>query len=191
MGADYVFDELLCRSLPLWKKEQSLFRDLPPARLKAANRYSLLVVGMATFAKSQFPHLVKYFLQPKSPRLDVWRSDENNVAQKLGSKGSPEQMLQYQLCHVSLRRAGGNGSFSMKSMPGRILTLFLPRELVKMIRAAHISPETLEDRESDASDAGRNRGRCDLPEQLVVLWRRHFKARISCWKGENPPVDAL
>ena len=116
--------------------------------LKDRPMFTSCCPGWLRFAKSQFPHLVKYLSSAKSPQQMFGAVMKTYFAQKLGVK--PEQIFTVSVMPCVAKKGEQEMDLFYEEYAGKDIDVVLTtRELVKMIRAAHISPETLEDRESD------------------------------------------
>ena len=103
MGADYVFDTCFSADLTIMEEGTEFIQRFTSGELKDRPMFTSCCPGWLRFAKSQFPHLVKYLSSAKSPQQMFGAVMKTYFAQKLGVK--PEQIFTVSVMHVSLRRA--------------------------------------------------------------------------------------
>ena len=106
--------------------------------------------GWVRFVKTQFPHMVDYLSTAKSPQQMFGAVMKTYYRPEAGS-GPGADLLQYPSCPAWPRRRSGRWSCFMSEYAGHDVDAVLTtRELVRMIRSAHIRPEGLNDIESDS-----------------------------------------
>ena len=110
-------------------------------------------------------------------------------AQKLGVK--PEQIFTVSVMPCVAKKGEQEMDLFYEEYAGKDIDVVLTtRELVKMIRAAHISPETLEDRESDRP-MQEGTGAGVIFGATGGVMEAALRSAYFLLKGENPPVDAF
>ena len=189
MGADYVFDTCFSADLTIMEEGTEFIQRFTSGELKDRPMFTSCCPGWLRFAKSQFPHLVKYLSSAKSPQQMFGAVMKTYFAQKLGVK--PEQIFTVSVMPCVAKKGEQEMDLFYEEYAGKDIDVVLTtRELVKMIRAAHISPETLEDRESDrpmqeGTGAGVIFGATGGAMEAAL------RSAYFLLKGENPPVDAF
>ena len=189
MGADYVFDTCLSADLTIMEEGTEFIQRFTSGELKDRPMFTSCCPGWLRFAKSQFPHLVKYLSSAKSPQQMFGAVMKTYFAQKLGVK--PEQIFTVSVMPCVAKKGEQEMDLFYEEYAGKDIDVVLTtRELVKMIRAAHISPETLEDRESDRP-MQEGTGAGVIFGATGGVMEAALRSAYFLLKGENPPVDAF
>lgn len=189
MGADYVFDTCFSADLTIMEEGTEFIQRFTSGELKDRPMFTSCCPGWLRFAKSQFPHLVKYLSSAKSPQQMFGAVMKTYFAQKLGVK--PEQIFTVSVMPCVAKKGEQEMDLFYEEYVGKDIDVVLTtRELVKMIRAAHISPETLEDRESDRP-MQEGTGAGVIFGATGGVMEAALRSAYFLLKGENPPVDAF
>ncbi|MFR3385485.1 MAG: [FeFe] hydrogenase, group A [Lachnospiraceae bacterium] len=189
MGADYVFDTCFSTDLTIMEEGTEFIQRFTSGELKDRPMFTSCCPGWLRFAKSQFPHLVKYLSSAKSPQQMFGAVMKTYFAQKLGVK--PEQIFTVSVMPCVAKKGEQEMDLFYEEYAGKDIDVVLTtRELVKMIRAAHISPETLEDRESDRP-MQEGTGAGVIFGATGGVMEAALRSAYFLLKGENPPVDAF
>lgn len=189
MGADYVFDTCFSADLTIMEEGTEFIQRFTSGKLKDRPMFTSCCPGWLRFAKSQFPHLVKYLSSAKSPQQMFGAVMKTYFAQKLGVK--PEQIFTVSVMPCVAKKGEQEMDLFYEEYAGKDIDVVLTtRELVKMIRAAHISPETLEDRESDRP-MQEGTGAGVIFGATGGVMEAALRSAYFLLKGENPPVDAF
>lgn len=189
MGADYVFDTCFSADLTIMEEGTEFIQRFTSGELKDRPIFTSCCPGWLRFAKSQFPHLVKYLSSAKSPQQMFGAVMKTYFAQKLGVK--PEQIFTVSVMPCVAKKGEQEMDLFYEEYAGKDIDVVLTtRELVKMIRAAHISPETLEDRESDRP-MQEGTGAGVIFGATGGVMEAALRSAYFLLKGENPPVDAF
>ncbi len=189
MGADYVFDTTFSADLTIMEEGTEFLKRFTEGELKERPMFTSCCPGWIRFIKSQFPHLVKQLSTAKSPQQMFGAAMKTYFAEKIGV--APEQIYTVSVMPCVAKK----GEREMELFHGEyaghdIDAVITTRELVKMIRSAHISPDTLEDRASDrpmqqGSGAGVIFG---VPGGVMEA---ALRSAYYLLKKENPPADAF
>ena len=148
MGVDYVFDTVFSADLTIMEEGHEFVSRFTSGELKDRPMFTSCCPGWVRFIKSQFPHLVKYLSTAKSPQQMFGAAMKTYFAQKLGV--SPDKIFTISVMPCVAKKAEREMELFYEEYAGHdIDAVITTRELVKMIRSAHIRPETLEDIESD------------------------------------------
>lgn len=189
MGADYVFDTCFSADLTIMEEGTEFIQRFTSGELKDRPMFTSCCPGWLRFAKSQFPHLVKYLSSAKSPQQMFGAVMKTYFAQKLGVK--PEQIFTVSVMPCVAKKGEQEMDLFYEEYARKDIDVVLTtRELVKMIRAAHISPETLEDRESDRP-MQEGTGAGVIFGATGGVMEAALRSAYFLLKGENPPVDAF
>ncbi len=189
MGADYVFDTCFSADLTIMEEGTEFIQRFTSGELKDRPMFTSCCPGWLRFAKSQFPHLVKYLSSAKSPQQMFGAVMKTYFAQKLGVK--PEQIFTVSVMPCVAKKGEQEMDLFYEEYAGKDIDVVLTtRELVKMIRAAHISPETLEDRESDRP-MQEGTGAGVIFGATGGVMEAALRSAYFLLKGENPPTDAF
>lgn len=189
MGADYVFDTCFSADLTIMEEGTEFIQRFTSGELKERPMFTSCCPGWLRFAKSQFPHLVKYLSSAKSPQQMFGAVMKTYFAKKLGVK--PEQIFTVSVMPCVAKKGEQEMDLFYEEYAGKDIDVVLTtRELVKMIRAAHISPETLEDRESDRP-MQEGTGAGVIFGATGGVMEAALRSAYFLLKGENPPVDAF
>ena len=189
MGADYVFDTCFSADLTIMEEGTEFIQRFTSGELKDRPMFTSCCPGWLRFAKSQFPHLVEYLSSAKSPQQMFGGVMKTYFAQKLGVK--PEHSFTVSVMPCVAKKGEQEMDLFYEEYAGKDIDVVLTtRELVKMIRAAHISPETLEDRESDRP-MQEGTGAGVIFGATGGVMEAALRSAYFLLKGENPPVDAF
>ena len=189
MGADYVFDTCFSADLTIMEEGTEFIQRFTSGELKDRPMFTSCCPGWLRFAKSQFPHLVKYLSSAKSPQQMFGAVMKTYFAQKLGVK--PEQIFTVSVMPCVAKKGEQEMDLFYEEYAGKDIDVVLTtRELVKMIRAAHISPETLEERESDRP-MQEGTGAGVIFGATGGVMEAALRSAYFLLKGENPPADAF
>ena len=148
MGVDYVFDTCFSADLTIMEEGTEFVKRFTSGELKERPMFTSCCPGWVRFIKSQFPHLVKYLSTAKSPQQMFGAVMKTYFAQKLGV--SPEKIYTVSVMPCVAKKAEREMELFYEEYAGHdVDAVITTRELVRMIRSAHISPDTLKDIESD------------------------------------------
>ncbi len=189
MGADYVFDTVFSADLTIMEEANEFVHRFTSGELKGNPMFTSCCPGWIRFIKSQFPHRVKYLSTAKSPQQMFGAVMKTYFAEKIGKK--PEDIFTVSVMPCVAKKAEREMELFYEEYAGHdIDAVITTRELVKMMRAAHISPETLEDRESDSPmHAGTGAG--VIFGATGGVMEAALRTAYAIITGENPEVDAF
>ena len=189
MGADYVFDTTFSADLTIMEEANEFVQRFTSGELKERPMFTSCCPGWLRFIKSQYPHLVKQLSTAKSPQQMFGAVMKTYFADKLGVE--PEKIYTLSVMPCVAKKGEREMELFYGEYAGHdIDAVITTRELVKMIRSAHISPETLEDIESDrpmqeGTGAGVIFGATGGVMEAALRTAYHII------KKENPPADAF
>lgn len=189
MGVDYVFDTTFSADLTIMEEASEFIERFTSGELKERPMFTSCCPGWIRFAKSQFPHLVKYLSSAKSPQQMFGAVMKTYFAEKLDV--SPEKIYTVSVMPCVAKKGESEMELFYQEYAGRdVDTVITTRELTQMIRAAHINPATLRDIESDrpmqdGSGAGVIFGATGGVMEAAL------RTAYYLLKGENPDADAF
>lgn len=189
MGADYVFDTTFSADLTIMEEGTEFLKRFTEGELKERPMFTSCCPGWIRFIKTQFPHLVRQLSTAKSPQQMFGAAMKTYFADKLGV--APEQIYTVSVMPCVAKK----GEREMELFHGEyaghdIDAVITTRELVKMIRSAHISPDTLEDRESDRP-MQQGSGAGVIFGVTGGVMEAALRSAYYLLKKENPPADAF
>ena len=189
MGADYVFDTCFSADLTIMEEATEFIQRFTSGELKERPMFTSCCPGWVRFAKSQFPHMVKYLSSAKSPQQMFGTVMKTYFAQKLGVK--PEQIFTVSIMPCLAKKGEQEMDLFYGEYAGKDIDVVLTtREFVKMLQAAHISPETLEDRESDRP-MQEGTGAGVIFGTTGGVMEAALRSAYFFLKGENASADAF
>lgn len=189
MGADYVFDTTFSADLTIMEEGTEFLHRFTSGELKDRPMFTSCCPGWLRFIKSQFPHLVKQLSTAKSPQQMFGAVMKSYFAEKLGV--SPEKIYTVSVMPCVAKKGEREMELFYQEYAGHdIDAVITTRELVKMIRSAHISPDTLEDIESDRP-MQEGTGAGVIFGATGGVMEAALRTAYYLLKGENPPEDAF
>ncbi len=189
MGVDYVFDTVFSADLTIMEEGHEFVERFTSGELKDRPMFTSCCPGWIRFIKSQFPHLVRYLSTAKSPQQMFGAAMKTYFAQKLGV--SPDKIFTISVMPCVAKKAESEMELFYEEYAGRDVDVVVTtRELVKMIRSAHIRPETLVDIESDRPMQG-GTGAGVIFGATGGVMEAALRSAYYIIKKENPPADAF
>lgn len=189
MGVDYAFDTTFSADLTIMEEGHEFLERLSNGDLKDRPMFTSCCPGWIRFIKSQYPHLVPRLSTAKSPQQMFGSVIKTYFAQNIGVK--PEDICTVSIMPCLAKKGERNMDLFYGEFAGYDTDIVLTtRELTRMIRSAHISPDTLEDRECDislrhGSGAGVIFGSCGGVMEAAL------RSAYFLVTGENPDADAF
>lgn len=189
MGVDYVFDTVFSADLTIMEEGHEFVSRFTGGELKDRPMFTSCCPGWIRFIKSQFPHLVKYLSTAKSPQQMFGAAMKTYFAQKLGV--NPDKIFTISVMPCVAKKAEREMELFYEEYAGHDIDVVITtRELVKMIRSAHIRPETLEDIESDRPMHD-GTGAGVIFGATGGVMEAALRSAYYIIKKENPPADAF
>lgn len=189
MGADYVFDTTFSADLTIMEEGTEFLKRFTEGELKERPMFTSCCPGWIRFIKSQFPHLVKQLSTAKSPQQMFGAAMKTYFADKIGV--APEQIYTVSVMPCVAKKGEREMELFYGEYAGHdIDAVITTRELVKMIRSAHISPDTLEDRASDRP-MQQGSGAGVIFGVTGGVMEAALRSAYYLLKKENPPADAF
>lgn len=148
IGVDYVFDTCFSADLTIMEEGNEFLERFTKGETKLRPMFTSCCPGWIRFIKSQFPHLVPQLSTAKSPQqmfgavMKTYFADSINV--------SPDRIFTISIMPCVAKKGESNMELFYEEYAGHDTDVVLTtRELTRMIRAAHIPPRSLENREFD------------------------------------------
>ena len=148
MGVDYAFDTTFSADLTIMEEGTEFLHRFTAGELKERPMFTSCCPGWLRFIKSQYPHLVRQLSTAKSPQQMFGAVMKTYFAEKLGV--SPQRIYTVSVMPCVAKKEEKEMELFYQEYAGHdVDTVITTRELTKMIKSAHISPDTLSDIESD------------------------------------------
>ena len=158
IGADYVFDTAFSADLTIMEEAYEFIERFSKGELKDKPMFTSCCPGWVRFIKSQYPHLVSHLSSAKSPMQMFGAVMKSYFAEKIGKK--PEDIFSVAIMPCVAKKSEIDMELFYGEYAGHDMDCVLTtREFVRMIKSAHILPQTLKETEPDklfhdASGAG-------------------------------------
>ena len=189
MGVDYAFDTVFSADLTIMEEASEFVERFTKGEFKDRPMFTSCCPGWIRFIKSQYPHLVKYLSSAKSPQQMFGAVMKTYYAQKLGV--SPDKIFTLSVMPCTAKKAEREMELYYEEYAGHDIDAVLTtRELVKMIRSAHIKPENLRDIESDRP-MQEGTGAGVIFGATGGVMEAALRTAYYLIKGKNAPVDAF
>lgn len=189
MGVDYAFDTAFSADLTIMEEATEFLKRFTSGELKDRPMFTSCCPGWVRFVKSQFPHMVKYLSTAKSPQQMFGAIMKTYFAEKIGV--SPEQIYTVSVMPCVAKKDERKMELFYGEYAGHdVDAVITTRELIKMIRSAHISPDTLEDIKSD-TPMREGSGAGVIFGATGGVMEAALRSAYYLLKSENPDVDAF
>ena len=189
MGVDYVFDTTFSADLTIMEEGTEFLKRFTSGELKERPMFTSCCPGWIRFIKSQFPHLVKQLSTAKSPQQMFGAAMKTYFAEKLGVE--PEKIYTLSVMPCVAKKGEREMELYYEEYAGHdIDAVITTRELVRMIRSAHISPDTLEDIASDRQ-MQEGSGAGVIFGATGGVMEAALRSAYYLLKNENPEADAF
>ena len=148
IGADYVFDTAFSADLTIMEEASEFIARFSNGELAEKPMFTSCCPGWVRFLKSNYPHLTSQLSSAKSPMQMFGAIMKTHFAKEIGV--APENIYSVAIMPCVAKKGERNMEFFHEEYAGHDTDCVLTsRELVRMIKAFHILPETLEDAEPD------------------------------------------
>ncbi|MBQ3062266.1 MAG: iron hydrogenase small subunit [Clostridia bacterium] len=143
MGADYVFDTVFTADLTIMEEGTEFLRRFTAGETKKRPMFTSCCPGWIRFIKSQYPHLVSCLSTAKSPQQMFGAVMKTYFAEKIGV--DPENIFTVSIMPCVAKKGESNMELFAGEYAGHDTDVVLTtRELVRMMRSAHLDPRNLE-----------------------------------------------
>ena len=189
LGADYVFDTTFSADLTIMEEGTELLQRLNAGDLKDQPMFTSCCPGWVRFLKSQYPEMTGRLSTAKSPQQMFGAVMKTYFAEKLGV--FPDQIFTLSIMPCVAKKGEREMDLFYGEYAGHDVDAVLTtRELVKMIRSAHIRPNTLVEIPGDSPmHAGTGAG--VIFGATGGVMEAALRTAYFTLKGENPPADAF
>lgn len=144
MGVDYVFDTSFSADLTIMEEGNEFLSRFTKGETKFRPMFTSCCPGWIRFVKTQFPHFLSQLSTAKSPQQMFGAVMKTYFAKSIGA--SPEDIYTLSIMPCTAKKAEAQMELYYKEYAGKEIDVVLTtRELDRMIRSAHIKPQTLED----------------------------------------------
>lgn len=144
MGVDYVFDTSFSADLTIMEEGNEFLSRFTKGETKFRPMFTSCCPGWIRFVKTQFPHFLPQLSTAKSPQQMFGAVMKTYFAKSIGA--SPEDIYTLSIMPCTAKKAEAQMELYYKEYAGKEIDVVLTtRELDRMIRSAHIKPQTLED----------------------------------------------
>lgn len=189
MGIDYVFDTTFSADLTIMEEGNEFLERFTKGELKDRPMFTSCCPGWIRFIKSQYPHLVPQLSSAKSPQQMFGAVMKTYFAQSIGV--APEDICTVSIMPCLAKKGERNMELFYGEYAGHDTDIVLTtRELTRMIRSAHISPETLVDRECDPL-MKEGTGAGVIFGATGGVMEAALRTAYFLVTGENPDADAF
>ena len=149
IGFDYVFDTTFSADLTIMEEGREFVERFRRGETRNRPMFTSCCPGWIRFIKSQYPHLVPQLSTAKSPQQMFGAVMKTYFAEHIGVK--PEHIVTVSIMPCTAKKGEANMELFHEEYAGHDVDYVLTtRELVRMIRSAHIQPDTLTERECDS-----------------------------------------
>lgn len=189
MGVDYVFDTTFSADLTIMEEGTEFIKRFTSGELKHLPMFTSCCPGWIRFIKTQYPGLVKYLSTAKSPQQMFGSVMKTYFAEQL--KVAPERIYTVSVMPCVAKKAEREMELFYEEYAGHdVDAVITTRELVKMIRSAHINPKTLEDIPGDRP-MQEGTGAGVIFGATGGVMEAALRSAYFLLKGKNPPADAF
>ena len=189
MGVDYAFDTTFSADLTIMEEGTEFIKRFTSGELKHLPMFTSCCPGWIRFIKTQYPGLVKYLSTAKSPQQMFGSVMKTYFAEQL--KVAPERVYTVSVMPCVAKKAEREMELFYEEYAGHdVDAVITTRELVKMIRSAHINPKTLEDIPGDRP-MQEGTGAGVIFGATGGVMEAALRSAYFLLKGKNPPADAF
>lgn len=148
MGFDHVFDTTFSADLTIMEEANEFLNRFTTGGLKEYPMFTSCCPGWVRFIKTQFPDMVDQLSTAKSPMQMFGSVMKSYYADKLGV--DPSDITTVAIMPCVAKKDEAEMKLNFNDYDGNETDYVLTtRELVKMIKSAHINPKTLVNAECD------------------------------------------
>ncbi len=189
MGVDYAFDTTFSADLTIMEEGTEFLKRFTSGELKQRPMFTSCCPGWIRFIKTQYPDLVRYLSTAKSPQQMFGAVMKTYFAEQ--RKVDPKQIYTVSVMPCVAKKAECEMELFYGEYAGHdVDTVITTRELVKMIRSAHISPDTLEDIPGDRP-MQEGTGAGVIFGATGGVMEAALRSAYFLLKGKNPPAEAF
>lgn len=149
IGVDYVFDTAYSADLTIMEEANEFLQRFSSGELKDRPMFTSCCPGWVRFIKGQYPHLVGQLSTAKSPMqmfgsiIKSYFAQKNNIA--------AENIFTVAVMPCVAKKSESERELYIDEFAGHDTDCVITtRELVRMIKSAHINPKQLQDVDADS-----------------------------------------
>lgn len=189
MGIDYVFDTAFSADLTIMEEGNEFLERFKKGETKVRPMFTSCCPGWVRFAKAKFPHMVSQLSTAKSPQQMFGAVMKSYFAQSIGV--DPENIYTVSIMPCLAKKDEANMELFYNEYAGHdVDTVLTTRELERMIRSAHILPETLENMQFD-SLMRKGTGAGVIFGTTGGVMEAAIRSAYYLVNGKNPDADAF
>lgn len=144
MGVDYVFDTSFSADLTIMEEGNEFLSRFTKGETKFRPMFTSCCPGWIRFVKTQFPHFLPQLSTAKSPQQMFGAVMKTYFAKSIGA--DPQNIYTLSIMPCTAKKAEAEMELYYGEYAGKEIDAVLTtRELDRMIRSAHIEPQTLKD----------------------------------------------
>lgn len=148
IGVDYVFDTATSADLTIMEEANEFLEKFNDEEFYDRPMFTSCCPGWVRFLKGQYPHLVSELSTSKSPMQMFGTVMKTYFAEKIGR--DPEDIFSVAIMPCLAKKGESERELYYKEYAGHDTDVVITtRELVRMLRAFHINPKTLQNIEPD------------------------------------------
>ncbi len=148
IGFDYVFDTVFSADLTIMEEGTEFVSRFTSGDTEKMPMFTSCCPGWVRFIKSQYPELVDRLSTAKSPQQMFGATMKSYFAKQIGV--APEDMVTVSIMPCTAKKGEVNMDLFYEEYAGHDVDISLTtREMNRMIRTAHIDPQTLKEAECD------------------------------------------
>lgn len=148
IGFDYVFDTTFSADLTIMEEGTEFVERFRKGETRSRPMFTSCCPGWIRFIKSQYPHLLPQLSTAKSPQQMFGAVMKSYFAENIGVK--PENIVTVSIMPCTAKKGEAAMELFHEEYAGHDIDYVLTtRELTRMIRSAHIQPDTLTEKECD------------------------------------------
>ncbi|MDO5135360.1 MAG: [FeFe] hydrogenase, group A [Eubacteriales bacterium] len=189
MGVDYAFDTVFSADLTIMEEAHEFVQRFTGGELKEHPMFTSCCPGWVRFIKSQYPHLVKYLSTAKSPQQMFGAVMKSYFAEKIQVK--PEDIVTVSVMPCVAKKGEREMELFYGEYAGHDVDIVITtRELVRMMRSAHINVDFLEDIQGDLPMRD-GTGAGAIFGATGGVMEAALRTAYSIITGENPDPEAF
>ncbi len=189
MGIDYVFDTAFSADLTIMEEGNEFLERFKKGETKVRPMFTSCCPGWVRFAKAKFPHMVSQLSTAKSPQQMFGTVMKSYFAQSIGV--DPENIYTVSIMPCLAKKGEAEMELFYEEYAGHdVDTVLTTRELERMIRSAHILPETLENMQFD-SLMREGTGAGVIFGTTGGVMEAAIRSAYYLVNGKNPDADAF
>ncbi len=188
LGFDYVFDTNFSADLTIMEEANEFLHRFRSGGLERWPMFTSCCPAWVRFLKGQFPELTGQLSTAKSPQQMFGSVTKSWFAQKLGV--DPKKIFCVSIMPCVAKKSECELP-TMRTENGPDVDLSLTtRELVRMIRADHLDPRTIDEERPD-SPMGVHSGAGAIFGTTGGVMEAALRTAVFALTGENPDPDAF